>query len=159
MPSFEDMFRESKEPFIIYNGIKLVLYDLWDVEDQDEFCLTFESVGSDWRQGVSIGLEKPQSRRKRGEIMIAGETFTKPVFVWEDSAPTSFNFTVLKPITPLEIYNAWQWDNGMIHYLFHDTAMRVEQIENGRRYFCSDGHIGLDNLDDLIFKIERVKQT
>ena len=51
MPSFEAMFWESKEPFIIYNGIKLVLYDLWDVEDQDEFCLTFESVGSDWRQG------------------------------------------------------------------------------------------------------------
>ena len=159
MPSFEAMFWESKEPFIIYNGIKLVLYDLWDVEDQDEFCLTFESVGSEWRQGVSIGLEKPQSRRKRGEIMIAGETFTKPVFVWQDSAPTSFNFTVLKPITPLEIYNAWQRNERSIDYGVCDTAIRVEQIENGRRYFCSDGHIGLDNLDDLIFRIERVKQT
>ena len=157
MPSFGEMFRESKAAPIIYNGVELVLYDLWDVKDQDEFCLTFESVGSEWRQGVSIGLKKPQSRRKRGEIRIAGENFTKPVFVWQDSAPTSFNFTVLKPLTPLEIYNAWQWDNGMIHYLVHDTAMRVEQIENGRRYFCSDGHIGLDNLDDLIFRIERVK--
>lgn len=156
MESFEDMFRESEELFIIYNGVKLVLHDTWDVEDQDEFRLTFESVGSEWRQGVSIGLEKPQSRRKRGEILIEGENFTKPVLVWQDSAPVSFDFVIIKPITQLEIYNTWDTGNGFVHYCHYGAAMRIEQIENGRRYFCNDGHPD-DKLDDLIFRIERVK--
>ena len=156
MESFGDMFRESKGAPIMYNGVELVLYDTWDVKDQDEFCLTFESVGSEWRQGVSIGLEKPQSRRKRGEILIEGENFIKPVFVWQDSASASFSFVILKPLTQLEIYNAWDNGDGVAHYWHYGAAMRIEQIENGRRYFCNDGHPD-DNLDDLIFRIERVK--
>ena len=156
MSSIGDMFWESKESFIIYNGVKLVRHDTWDVKDQDEFRLTFESVGSDWRQGVSIGLLKTQSRKKKGEILIEGEMFTKPVFVWQDSAPVSFNFVILKPLTLLVIYNAWDNGDGVAHYWHSGAAIRIEQIENGRRYFCNDGHPD-DNLDDLIFRIERVK--
>ena len=157
MPSIGEMFMESKWKPIIYKGVELVGFDNWDVEDQDEFCLTFESANSVWRQGVSIGLERPPSKRRKGEITLLGQTFNKPVFVWQDTEPASFNFKVIKPVTELEIYNAWQWEDGMIHFLFNDCGMRVEHIENGRRYHCSDGKLGHDNLDDLIFKIERVK--
>ena len=156
MESFGDMFRESKGAPIVYNGVELVLYDAWDVEDQDEFCFTFESVGSEWRQGVSIGLGKPQSRKKRGEILANGQTLSKPFTVWQDSAPVSFNFVILKPVTPLEIHNLWDTGDGFVHYWHYGAAIRIEQIENGRRYFCNDGHPD-DKLDDLIFRIERVK--
>ena len=156
MSSFGEMFRESKGAPIMYNGVELVLYDTWDVKDQDEFCFTFESVGSEWRQGVSIGLGKPQSRRKRGEILANGQTLSKPFRVWQDSAPVSFNFVILKPITQLEIYNLWDRGDNLVLYWLSGAAIRIEQIENGRRYFCNDGHFD-DKLDDLIFRIERVK--
>ena len=156
MPAFYDMFCESEGRPIVYNGMELVPYDTWNVEDKDEFRLTFESVGSEWRQGVSIGLLKPQSRRKRGEILIEGKTFIKPFFIWQDLTPNSLNFIIIKPLTALEVYNAWDTANGSINYLYNGSAMRIEQIENGRRYFCNDGHPD-DNLDDLIFRIERIK--
>ena len=156
MPAFYDMFCESEGRSIVYNGMELVPYDTWNVEDKDEFRLTFESVGSEWRQGVRIGLEKPQSRRKNGEILANGQTLSKPFNVWQDSAPISFIFMILKPLTSLEIYNLWDTGNGLVLYWYNGSAMRIEQIENGRRYFCNDGHPD-DKLDDLIFKIERVK--
>ena len=37
------------------------------------------------------------------------------------------------------------------------AAMIVEEIENGRRYRCNDGHLDED-FDDIVFSVKRVSK-
>lgn len=56
----------------------------------------------------------------------------------------------------LRVWNVWDIGDGAVESGY-GTAMIVEQLPNGRRYRCNDGHPD-DDFDDLIFRIEIVKE-
>ena len=55
------------------------------------------------------------------------------------------------------IKNIWDPGDGTIFSWIGGAAMIVEEIENGRRYRCNDGHPD-ENFDDIIFTIQKLTQ-
>lgn len=55
------------------------------------------------------------------------------------------------------VKNIWDSGSGRIDSRFGGAAMIVEEIENGRRYRCNDGHPD-ENFDDVVFTIQKVKE-
>ncbi len=50
----EDLFMESGGKPVMYSGRLIQMVDKVPVVGTLKACLVFESVGSDWRQGVSL---------------------------------------------------------------------------------------------------------
>jgi len=55
----------------------------------------------------------------------------------------------------LGIKNVWDTGNGVIQSWYNGSAMVVEEIENGKRYRCNDGHPD-NNFDDIVFSIKKI---
>ena len=106
-----------------------------------------------YRQGIHVDLE--------GVIVVKGREFKKGIVLWEDTAPRETALRVklkkkqgqekmwLYNVGDDEQGNTWKWAFG--------AAMRIEKMSDGaRKYHCNDGKLD-DDLDDLIFKIEKVE--
>ena len=174
MPSFRKLFIESEGQPIEYNGVILCLADKFPVSYGDKLIICIESTNSKYIQGVSVGIE--------GECEIMGEIHKKgkkiKPFFWEDSEvldPKNIELTVFTEIGFVWIQNICEVD---YFYLTNDAsgapievhkkktdaghsgaAMIVEEIENGRRYRCSD--IFLEDKEDLfnniVFTVQKLK--
>lgn len=153
MFSFEKLFVEAGGISITYKDKTLVMSDRFPATNGERFKITFERTDSEWKQGIAVSLEN-------GDILIndvklKGKSGT---VIWEHTAPRIVEFTVDIPKTgqaDLILYNVCDFGDGVIERGTYGPAMYVEAIENGRRYHCNDGHPD-DDLDDLIFCIERV---
>ncbi|AQT68259.1 hypothetical protein STSP2_01415 [Anaerohalosphaera lusitana] len=149
---FEDMFRSTLGQPINYKDKTLVLVDSMSVNDGEHIRIVFETTDSEWKQGISLVIED-------GSIVVAGKEVKdkRGIGLWEDTAPKAVELvtkTGKKPISRLNIHNVWH--NGrFIDYGHNGAAMWVEEIPNGRRYHCNDGHPD-DDLNDLVFRIERM---
>ena len=155
MVIFEDCFIKSQGKPINYRGQTLIQVDYMPVSDGDTFNLFFEEKNSDWDQAVCIDVEG-------GALIIENERISGKdgVNLWENKAPKKIKIEVdlkNKKKGKLIVYNAWDWGDGVTQAWHNGAAMYVEHISNGRRYYCNDGDPD-DDLNDLIFRIERVQE-
>jgi len=160
MPVFETLFRQSNFEPISYKGKKLFFQDVFPVKDREKLRVVFESVNSDWRQGVEL-----QTTRRPGYygwFIIDGKKVMSRVILGQDTSPPVVEFILRTKDGKLYVNNAWEkppetWAAGITYIDSRSSgaAMVVEELPNGRRYRCNDGHPDED-FDDIVFRIERV---
>src|SRR5262245_43520166 len=125
MPSFEELFLQSKGKPITYNGKVLYLADHFPTTDVAGFRLTFESTNGDWRQGVALDVDV--------SFMVRARTIPKSIVLWEDTAPTVVDFKISQGPQHMIVWNVWDSGNGVTDAWHNGAAMIVEEIPNGRR--------------------------
>jgi hypothetical protein len=136
----------------------LVLADKFLVKDGDILVASIEKTNSEWCQGFSIDITG--SCEMNGKIWEQGKG-VKMIF-WENATVFDPKHIVIKIITKKDfvwIQNIWESTDYLgkksIDSGHHGAAMIVEEIENGRRYRCNDGHPD-ENFDDIVFTIQKL---
>ena len=121
----------------------VILWDVFPVIDGSEINLVFESKNPEWMQGVWLMCD--------GGIVINNRE-SESIEIWFDHSPQEVTFTCNTDNGLLSIYNIW--DRGLgSNSQSHSSGMLVENVLNGRRYFCND--IGFETeFDKLVFRIE-----
>lgn len=156
MPSFQELFDETDEPTIKYKGMTLHWADKFPVASGDTLVISIEKTNSEYRQGLTIDIT--------GTCEMDGELFKKgkgvKMLFWEDTAPKQFEMTVFTKQAFVAVQNVWEGTGNMgrkyVDSGHHGAAMIVEEIENGRRYRCNDGHPD-ENFDDIVFTVQRCR--
>jgi hypothetical protein len=121
----------------------VILWDIFEVEDGEKLRLTFESIKSEWMQGVWLMCDNG--------ISIDDELHPS-VYLWYSNPPISWEFTCYTRNGYLSVYNAWDRGFGP-NSQSHSSGMLVEDLQNGKRYHCND--IGFDSeFDKVVFRIE-----
>lgn len=172
MTNFKELFKSAKifPAETIYKGKRVVISDKFPVINGEILTLSIESTKSSYLQGICLGIT--------GSCRFADKTFKKGKFMnmllWEKSDWYDLKNATIKIYTKepfIFINNAWRIvENGVDgpacyiegrEWILHDywggAAMIVEEIENGRRYYCNDGDCD-DDFDDIIFTVTR-KET
>jgi hypothetical protein len=122
----------------------VILWDVFRVQDGEKLRLIFESINSDWKQGVWMMCDKG---------IDVNDLHGKSVDIWFDKSPTIVSFVCNTDNGFLSIYNIWDRGLGR-NSQSHSSGMLIEDLPNGRRYRCND--IGFDTeFDKLVFMIER----
>ncbi len=156
MKCFQDLFMANNGSPITYKGKKLQISDKIPVSDSEKLRVVFERVNSSWRQGIRLRM------LEGGFFVIDGKELKSKygIVFWNDTAPEIVHVTIRtrkgRPENVL-VYNVWDVGDGLTEVGHNGAAIHVEEIENGRRYHCNDGHPD-DDLNDLIFRIERVQE-
>jgi hypothetical protein len=158
VPNFDEIFSTNQERPVKYKEKALIRCDDFPFEDGDHFLVTFEKTNSEWRQGVALDLF--------GFFEINGKSYQDRIALWEDASQKETIITVFKEKSNrhkskrlpkegvLGINNIWDAGNGTGSW-YGGAAMIVEEIENGRRYRCNDGHPD-ENFDDIIFTVQKI---
>lgn len=146
MPSFEELFRESQGQPVKYKQHVIQLFDRVPIASDQRVRVVFESVQSDWNQGVALDTE--------GEFQVDDHPpVKKGVALWCKAPPRQFLVHIKSKKRQCLIKNVWDVGDGVMHSWHNGAAMIVEEIRNGRRYRCNDGRPD-DDFDDLVFRIE-----
>ncbi|MGA2179193.1 MAG: hypothetical protein ABSH15_06385 [Verrucomicrobiota bacterium] len=148
MQSFEQLFRKSNGLPVEYNGQIICLSNPLPISNGQQIRVVFESVNSDWRQGVYITTD--------GSFEVNGQTMKKAVVLWKDTAPKEVLLRVQTKKGEIRVKNVWDIGNGVMDSGHNGAAMIVEEIASGRRYNCNDGRPD-DDFDDLVFRVEVLK--
>ena len=148
MPSFEDLFLKSKGKPIVYNGQTIQMVDRLAVVSDQRLRITFESVNSEWRQGICLTTD--------GSFLVNRQVVKNSIVLWYDTAPQEVLLQVQTKNGECQIKNVWDTGDGVMHSWHNGAAMVVGEITSGRRYQCNDGRPD-DNFDDLVFRIEILK--
>jgi len=158
MPSFGELFNESKGQPISYQGKTLFLADRFPVLDGQKLRICIEKTNSEYPQGLSVDITG--SCEVKGKIWKKGKG-VKMIF-WADSLgidPKNIEITVFTKVGFVWIQNLWEMANHMgkksIDSGNNGAAIIVEEIEKGRRYRCNDGHPD-DNFDDIVFTVQTI---
>ena len=159
MPDFDKIFSTKKERPIKYKGNYLVRFDDIPFENGDSFLLTFEKTNSKWRQGIGLvifGFFEINGRKYKDRIVLWEDTAPKEttVILWEEKSKR-YHSKRLPKKGLLGIKNIWDTGDGVIESWYGGAAMIVEKIENGKRYWCNDGHPD-ENFDDIVFTIKKL---
>ncbi len=141
---FEELFRKSNGQPVVYNGQMIHIFDRLRVKDGQVLKVTFESVRSEWRQGISLSTD--------GYFEVNNQQ-SKQVVLWQDTAPREVFLTVRTQKGECALMNVWDTGSGLIHKGHNGAAMIVEVLPYGRRYRCNDGFAD-DDFDDLVFRVE-----
>lgn len=170
MPSFGKLFIESKGQPITYKGNALFLADKFPVSNGDKLRISIERTNSEYVQGLSV--------RITGSCELQGKVWEKDkqvkMIFWEDSTvlnPKNIEITVFTETGFVWIQNIWEKissfsvatptgepltkESKLIDSGHNGAAMIVEEIENGRRYRCNDGHPD-ENFDDIVFTVQKL---
>ncbi len=149
---------DAKGQPISYEGKTLVLADKFPIENGQTIKISIESTNSEYIQGLSVDIT--------GSCEVGGKLWKKgkgvKMIFWEDAQlidPKNIQITIFSKQGYVWIQNIWETVNHLgnksIDSGHNGAAMIVEEIENGRRYRCNDGHPD-DNFDDIIFSIQRI---
>ena len=172
MPSFGKLFIDSKGEPIEYNGVKLELADKFSVDDGDVLICSIEKTNSSRRQGFSIDIT--------GHCEMDGEVFKQGkgimMLFWEDTSPKEFKLKVFTKKSFVWIQNICEVDYSYLindasgvpqevhkkktDYGHNGAAMIVEEIENGRRYKCSDISSAEKEFpfNNIVFTVRKIKE-
>lgn len=132
-----------------YGRSDVVLWDVLRIPSQARIQLVFESVNSDWRQGVRLTTDSG--------LLVNGMR-GKSVVLWQDTAPSVVDCECSTKDGRLHIYNIWDSGRGYgSESQRHSSGMLVEEILGGRRYRCND--IGFEGaaFDKLVFSVVQVQ--
>ena len=161
MPDFDKLFLTERS--VKYKNTTIFRTDYISFVNGDKFLVIFEKTNSEWTQGMYLYAY--------GFFDIEGRKYKDKIVLWENTAPKQMIFTLLEETTKryrakglpkrgiLGIKNVWEIKSltgyPCIDSGHHGAAMIVEEIENGRRYRCNDGHPD-DNFDDIVFTIQKI---
>ena len=148
MVVFQTLFMKSKGQPIEYNGKVLQMVDRFPTNGCTRFELRFESVSSEWKQGVSV--------RADCDIVVSGVN-SKQMLLWEHYGINPVVVELVQNVEEISIKNIWDVGDGVVHSWHNGAAMVVEPIENGNRYLCNDGHPD-DDCNDIIFTFSRIQE-
>ncbi len=152
MTDFSAKFASTKGKPFIYKGKRLQMLDKIPISTEGVTKLGYRilSTNSEWKQGIGLSTE--------GRIkFINGDVLKKGWFwIFEHLSPMEDYFECKSKNGFLDVVNIWDTGDGCIDYWVFGAAMWVENIPNGRRYHCNDGHPD-DNFDDIVFEIFFVK--
>ena len=148
MPCFDNMFAETEERPIEYEGNWIIRKDTFPVNEGERLCIVFESTDSEWTQGIGLWVE--------GGAIVVNAQRLEEFNLWEDTAPTEVELTIFSTNRILYVKNVWKTPRGIVHSWTNGAAMIVDELPNGRRYRCNDGHPD-DDFNDIVFRIERVE--
>jgi len=144
---FFELFEQSEFKPIIYKDKLIQLGDELPCPPIKEFTITFESVSSEWQQGIILASKRAHFQLNRRIEKL------NSIFFWHGEVPSENTLKILKAgRKPLSIWNMWRIDNGPMQYGHNGAAMHVQTLANGRRYHCNDGYPDED-FDDLIFRV------
>jgi len=128
----------------VFEDKDVVLWDVMPIEDGETILVTFESINSEWQQGVELMCDKG--------VEVAGEK-GRSVLLWYETAPRPAEVTCRTKNGLLSIYNTWDEGRGP-DSLAHTSGMLVEELPSGRRYRCHD--FGFEpQFDKVVFRVER----
>jgi hypothetical protein len=151
MPSFEREFRATLGKPILYKGYVLSRMDEFPVSHGETLQLEIESTESDWKQGVALFAN--------GGLSVDGERISPNkdgVIIWQEEITGPVPVKIMEAAKSLRVTNAWQDQQGHTLSCYHGAAMRIQELDDGRRYWCNDGHPD-DNFTDIVFTIRRSK--
>ncbi len=136
--AMSDAFKESGLP-------NVVMIDVFPIEGGEKLKLTFESVKSNWRQGVWLATDQ--------YVIINGQK-CRSADLWQDTAPREVLIECHTRDKVLHLYNIW--DNGRRDSQAWTSGMLIQELPAGRRYRCND--IGFaKEFTKLVFRLERVR--
>ena len=144
MPDFQAMFTASQGQPIEYGGRLIHMADRLPISSTQRIVVTFESVCSDWRQGVHLST--------KGTFETNGQIISKAIVLWHDTAPTTVVIVVRSKSGECVVKNVWDVGDGVMHSWHNGGAMLISDREDGRVYECNDGRPD-DDFDDLIFSV------
>lgn len=125
---------------------EIVKIEVVPVKPGQRLSLTFEGVGSPWRQGVWLATN--------GTLFIAGQSASQLV-VWQDSAPREVEITVEETDGLLRFYNIWDSHRGLGPFESQSATsgcMRRDRVDGSVEYSCND--IGKDpTFNSLVFSL------
>jgi hypothetical protein len=155
MPDFSELFKQANWQPIVYKDQKLILTDRFPVKDGDTLLIAIEKTNSDCRQGLCLDIT--------GQCEFEGKIFKKGTYIrmqfWEDTAPKQIKLKIFTKKEFIFIENIWESSNYLgdksTDSRRFGAAMKVEEIENGRRYRCNDWHPD-ENFDDIVFTVQRI---
>lgn len=157
MTKFEDLFRESNAKPIDYRGDKIFLVDKFPVRKEEKLIVSIEQDTKKLVQGVSIGIF--------GSCEFLGKKFGTGNFLdlrlWSDAEGydiKNIELIIRSKKDYVLINNIWESVDCLgtktVSSCSCWSAMKIEEIENGRRYYCNDGE-GDDGFDDIIFTVTK----
>ena len=151
MVVFEEEFMKSDGMPIQYKGKTIVMWDRLPLPAKSS-VLEYKiiSTSSEWKQGLSITTD--------GVIKFSNSEVIKKgwVAVFAEHHTIEEEFECHSKNKLLDIKNVWDSGDGCIDSWHNGAAMWVEEIPNGRRYHCNDGHPD-DDFDDIVFEITIMK--
>ena len=148
---------------IRYKGILLLRYEKLRFQDGDEIEINIESTNSDWKQGISLDLfgyfEFHDGNRHKDGTILWEDTCPKNVVLklWSEKKKR-YKSKYLPEKKTLTLSNAWDKGDGAIWTEYWGSAMKVEEIEHGRRYYCSDGKPDA-NFSNIIFTVKKFPEN
>lgn len=149
---FEKEFEKSKGKPITYKGKIIRMWDQFQLP-RKEIRLKFRiiSTNSEWRQGISL--------KTTGSFFFGNDReFKNSIGIWEDTASSEDIFLCKSDDLVIEVVNVWDTGDGVIQSWHNGAAMWYEEIRNGKRYHCNDGHPD-DDFDDIIFEIQIINDS
>lgn len=152
MIDFSERFNRTAGKPIQYKGKTVVMWDRFPVpRTQVRLRYRIISTSSEWKQGLSF--------QTKGVIVSSdGNRITKGwADVWEHRAPWEDHFTCSSRNGLLDVKNIWDTGKGCVEFWHAGAAMWIEDIPNGRRYHCNDGHFD-DDFEDIIFELTIVPE-
>ena len=155
MTDFGKLFMEAKSTSIEWNGKTIILSDKFPVSNGDILLISIEKTNSNRRQGLCVDITG--SCELNGNLHKIGKGVQ--MLFWEDTAPKQFELKVITKNDFVWVNNIWESTSYLgtksVDYGHNGAAMIVEEIENGRRYYCNDGFADED-FDEIIFTIQKV---
>jgi hypothetical protein len=169
MPDFSELFEKANWQPINFKDNVVIQLDKFPVRNEEVLIATIEKTNSDWRQGFCIDIA--------GSCEIDGQIFKQGkgvrMLFWEDTAPKQIKLKIFTKKEFVWIENIWEQINyyslgassgksitkesKSVESRHHGAAMIVEEIKNGRRYRCNDGHPD-ENFDDIVFTVQRISK-
>lgn len=144
MPSFDKEFSEAQGKPVLYNGKALLRLDRLEIGSKATIRVTLEECNSNWHQGVHLRVDKG--------FTVDGKK-VKDIRIWYNDEEKTVEYNLETKNGQLLVWNVWDVGDGVAHSWHNGAAMIIEDISNGKRYRCNDGHPD-DNFNDLVFKIE-----
>jgi len=152
MIDFSEKFMKTKGQTIKHKGKTISMWDRFPIlQNNVKAKYKIISTDSEWRQGFAI--------RTNGSVIFNDVQQKKKkdwIAIWEDIALWEDEFVVKSKNGLLDVKNIWDIGNGVVESWTNGGAMYYEEIPNGRRYYCNDGHFD-DDFNDIIFEIVLVK--
>ena len=152
MPNFEPLFRASTDNSIFYNEVHLIRYDRFPLKDKETLVCSIESAIKDPNKSEGFCIDITGYAEINGKILKKGKGVR--LHFWQNNSPSEFKIKIHTKESFVWIYNVCEIENQYsvsdsqgnliqkksksLIYGINGAAMIVEEIENGRRYRCSD---------------------
>ncbi|MCE2744261.1 MAG: hypothetical protein LW701_11990 [Fluviicola sp.] len=148
---FEVLFKKNEYKPFEYKGKIVSLADTFNVPiGKTKFVIKFEQVNSLWEQGIMIHSNEDTFSVNENECRSG-------FYLWQSASLSETEFIVKSSTGEFKVWNIWRLNNKPMQYGHNGAALYIEEIPNGKRYYCNDGSPD-DDFDDLVFTIEKVQE-